>query len=140
MSIEGILLSAFLFLTSMMILAYPFVSKTVSHDALSRQQDRQSLLNSYERLLARLRDLDEDYRLGKMPQADYEIERHQLAERGATLLAQIEKSFGGLKYDEIPTSVPVPDAKADAELDTAIEAAIANYIAKTQDKEHATAR
>lgn len=138
MSIEGILLSAFLFLTSVLILAYPFVSKTVSHDALSRQQDRQSLLNAYERLLARLRDLDEDYNLGKMPQTDYEAERHQLANRGATLLAQIEKSFGGLKLDEIPTSAT--DVKADAELDTAIEAAIANYIAKTQDKEHATAR
>lgn len=138
MSIEGILLSAFLFLTSMMILARPFVVQNASHDALSLQQDRQSLLNAYERLLARLRDLDEDYKLGKMPQADYEVERLQLADRGATLLAQIEKSLGGLKYDEISTSVN--DVKADVELDTAIEAAIANYIAKTQDKEHATVR
>ncbi len=138
MSIEGILLSAAIFAIGLVWLAQPFVSKNVSHDALSRQQDRQSLLNAYERLLARLRDLDEDYNLGKMPQADYETERLQLTERGATLLSQIEKAFLGLKYDEIPTSVK--DASADVELDTAIEAAIANYVAKTQDKEHAPSR
>ncbi|HRF95716.1 MAG TPA: hypothetical protein PLZ51_10995, partial [Aggregatilineales bacterium] len=104
---------------------------------VTRQQDRQSLLNAYERLLSRLRDLDEDYNLGKMPQADYEIERKQLAERGATLLAQIETTLGGVKSAPKP-----PTGDADAVLDSAIEQAIANYVAANtqEEQEHATTR
>jgi Tfp pilus assembly protein PilV len=137
MSIEGILLSAVIFLIGILWLASPFVMKNISQAQVTRQQDRQSLLNAYERLLSRLRDLDEDYNLGKMPQADYEIERKQLAERGATLLAQIETTLGGVKSAPKP-----PTGDADAVLDSAIEQAIANYVAANtqEEQEHATTR
>lgn len=140
MSIEGILASAIIFVIGVMWLAYPFRNQANSHSQLMKQQDRQSLLNAYERLLGRLRDLDEDFNLGKMPEADYQQERAQLAEKGAALLAKIEQSLGGLKSDNHkPTSKPATDA--DAVLDAAIESAIASYIATTQDeKNHETVR
>lgn len=138
MSIEGILASAIIFVIGVMWLAYPFRNQANLHSQLMKQQDRQSLLNAYERLLGRLRDLDEDYNLGKMPETDYQQERAQLAEKGAVLLAKIEQSLG--KIDPIkPTSKPATDA--DAVLDAAIESAIASYIATSQDeKKHETVR
>ncbi|MDZ4672527.1 MAG: hypothetical protein SH821_16825 [Phototrophicales bacterium] len=138
MSIEGIILSIVIFAIGILWLAFPFVTKNQSHKQLSKQQDRQSLLNAYERLLARLSDLDEDYNLGKMPDADYLTERQQLAERGASLLAKIESTLVGTMPDATPTSL---EAEADTKLDAAIESAIANYIATTQEeKEHAPSR
>ena len=140
MSIEGILASAIIFVIGVMWLANPFRNQANIHSQLMKQQDRQSLLNAYERLLGRLRDLDEDFNLGKMPEADYQQERAQLAEKGAVLLAKIEQLLGGLKsYDHKPTSKSSSDT--DALLDAAIESAIASYIATTQDeKDHETVR
>lgn len=138
MSIEGILASAIIFVIGVMWLVYPFRRQALSHSLLMKQQDRQSLLNAYERLLARLRDLDEDYNLGKMPEADYQQERALLTEKGATLLAKIEQSLGSIQPDK-PTAQSSSDA--DAVLDAAIESAIASYIATTQeDKDHEAVR
>lgn len=138
MSIEGILASAIIFIIGVMWLAHPFRNQANIHSQLMKQQDRQSLLNAYERLLGRLRDLDEDFNLGKMPEADYQQERAQLAEKGAALLAKIEQSLGKIDGAQ-PTSKPSKDA--DAVLDAAIESAIASYIATTQDeKNHETVR
>jgi hypothetical protein len=140
MSIEGIILSIVIFAIGIVWLAFPFVTKNQSHKQMAKQQDRQSLLNAYERLLARLRDLDEDYHLGKMPDADYQIERQQLTERGAALLAKIESTLVGTMPHATPTLLET-ETEADTELDAAIESAIANYIATTQEeKEHAPTR
>jgi len=138
MSIEGILASAIIFVIGVMWLANPFRNQANIHSQLMKQQDRQSLLNAYERLLGRLRDLDEDFNLGKMPEADYQQERAQLAEKGAALLAKIEQSLGKIDGAQ-PT--PKQSKDADAVLDAAIESAIASYIATTQDeKNHETVR
>lgn len=138
MSIEGIVASAIIFVIGVMWLVYPFRQQALSHSLLMKQQDRQSLLNAYERLLARLRDLDEDYNLGKMPQADYQQERAQLTEKGAALLAKIEQSLGNIQPEKSTTQ---SSSDADAVLDAAIESAIASYIATTQeDKDHEAVR
>lgn len=137
MSIEGIIASIVMFLMGVVWVVYPIFSKSQSHAQLMTQQDHQSLLNAYERLLARLRDLDEDFNLGKMPPADYEIERAQLTERGASLLAQIESA---LQLPKGAKASKKADTKADADLDAAIESAIANYVTATatqEEKEHA---
>lgn len=130
MSIEGIVASIIIFVIGLVWVVYPLRRQSISHSHLMKQQERQSLLNAYERLLMRLRDLDEDYNLGKMPEADYQQERAQLMEKGAALLAKIEQSLDSI--DNLNKTKASSDA--DAALDAAIEAAIADYIATKQDE------
>lgn len=138
MSIEGIIASIVIFVIGVVYVMYP-MSKAHRHPA--QKQDRQNLLNAYERLLSRLRDLDEDYHLGKMPQLEYQMERTQLAQQGATLLAQIEKDLGttNIRKADQPT---MGQSEADTVLDDVIESAIASYIATAtqEEKDHAPSR
>ncbi|MBE0702657.1 MAG: c-type cytochrome biogenesis protein CcmI [Afipia sp.] len=76
---------------------------------------QEQLVSVYERVVARMRDLDEDFASGKLSEEDYTGERTALAERGMQILQTLE------------AEKPV-EAKGgpviDTELDHAIEAAI----------------
>lgn len=94
----------------------------ISH---SSTKHRAELVAAYERALNVLRDLDDDYQMGKLAQAEYEPSRLRWTEQGVALLRAIEQ------HD---ASQPAPKQrrlskqdKVHKALDDAIEQAIASY-------------
>jgi hypothetical protein len=128
MSIEGLGISLLILGLGIAFLAQPFLRRSaVPKDAaLQEQKHRETLLVSYERILTTIRDIDEDYQLGKLPQDAYAELREQWAEQGAAVLESLEKLNGRKPKDKKTADKAAPDA--DAVLDDAIEQAIANYV------------
>lgn len=103
------------------------------HTALT-QKERDELLTNYERVLAAIRDLDEDFRTGKFTQATYEQERAEWTERGVDLLQQLEAD-GIVTTRDIAATIQQHTAADDqarhsadtADVDQAIEQLLADY-------------
>jgi hypothetical protein len=114
-------------------LAYPFISRAGSQlqtEAVFRQRDREKLLVDYERILTTIRELDDDFRLGKLSQETYQIEREAWAQQGTILVERLEKLKESVPLPRSPKAhlpkSPQPDA--DSDLDAALEQAIAKYV------------
>ncbi|NWF68142.1 MAG: hypothetical protein HXY40_03570 [Chloroflexi bacterium] len=134
MSIEGLGISLLILVLGLLAVAQPFFrrAKTPKTSDVLQRKERETLLNDYERVLATMRDLDEDYQLGKLPPEAYSTLREHWAAQGTTLLEALEKLNGvkpgaraGKKAQKAQT---VPADAADEALDAAIEQAIANYV------------
>ncbi len=87
-------------------------------DQDTRQYDRARLY--YERVLRNLRDLDEDYALGKLDEVSYRVERELWTERGIQVLKAIDR----LEAGELIAAGGASDAEIDHALDDTVEAAI----------------
>ncbi|MBL8156391.1 MAG: hypothetical protein JNM70_19580 [Anaerolineae bacterium] len=112
-------------------LAFPFITRAGSQaEGIFRQRDRERLLVDYERVLTTIRELDDDYRLGKLSQETYQMEREAWAEQGTILVEQLEKLKGSVPPPRPPKSKPPkgPQPDADSDLDAALEQAIAKYV------------
>ncbi|MFQ3535246.1 MAG: hypothetical protein SNJ58_05165 [Aggregatilineales bacterium] len=78
------------------------------------------LQQHYERVLASLRDLEEDFALGKLDQARYQAERQRWLAQGVEVLAELDR-IGAL-------SKPAQTVgELDAAVDYRIEQAVAAY-------------
>lgn len=128
MSIEGLVITLLILGVSIAYLAVPFFRRTITlkDAALQQQKEHETLLVSYERILTTIRDIDEDYQLGKLPQDAYSELREKWAERGASVLESLEKLNGHKPKEKKKVETASPDA--DTVLDDAIEQAIANYV------------
>lgn len=116
MSLFGLLIGLALLAALMLVLAWPFfVPPSPSlDDQLERQRQRAHAY--YERVLANIRDLDEDYRTNKIDQAEYQAEREAWAARGVVVLGLL---------DDLAQRQAITDLGADAaHIDAAIEAAV----------------
>ena len=138
MSTEGILAAVVMVVIGLIWLAFPLVRRKSSLNVqeIATQKERAALLTNYERTLASIRDLDEDHLTGKLAQADYELERGHWAEQGVAILQELEKY--GVKKPTKPSkavsrqkAAPTTQVDPDAQLDDAIEQAIAAYIEST---------
>ncbi len=138
MSTEGVLAAVVMIVIGLIWLAFPLVRRKSSANAqeIATQKERAALLTTYERTLASIRDLDEDHLTGKLAQADYELERGQCAEQGVSILQELEKY--GVKKPAKPAKAgsrqkanSTTQVDPDAQLDDAIEQAIAAYIEST---------
>ena len=85
------------------------------------QKKRDELLSSYERVLATIRDLDEDYNTGKLDDESYQAERAIWTERGIAVLQELEP-----QEEQIHLQAP-RQSQAEQELNDAVENAIAAY-------------
>ncbi|MEO8391840.1 MAG: hypothetical protein ABI700_02505 [Chloroflexota bacterium] len=136
MSIEGIIAAVGMLIVGIIWLALPILRRrsSVSGEELARQKEREALATTYERMLASLRDVDEDHLTGKLAQQDYESERTYWTTQGVAVLEALEK-LGGKKpaktQKPIPSEPPAIAADPDAMLDDAIEQTIATYIKST---------
>lgn len=115
MSTTGILISLIILAAAVVWIALPL--RRARNLPSATLTPHEQLVAVYERVVARIRDLDEDYASGKLLEEDYTSERAVLAERGVQILQALEAdkpadSSGGVKTD------------IDTELDKAIEAAI----------------
>lgn len=138
MSAEGTIAAVVMVIIGLLWLALPLLGRNSSFSAqeLARQKNRAVLLTAYERTLASIRDLDDDHLTGKLAQSDYITERNQLTEQGVAILQELEKHSqkklgkqekGADQQEPAPTNVADPDAQ----LDEAIEQAVAAYIKST---------
>ena len=136
MSGAGFVVTVFLLVLGVAWLALPFLNRNVAvtYEEGDKGRDRLNLAAAYERALLMVRDLDEDYNLGKLPQDVYTAERARLIEQGAALLQAFEQSGGSLptkskrKKSDRQAAVPAPAAPTPAaeEIDP-VEQAIAAY-------------
>ncbi|MCA9885050.1 MAG: hypothetical protein KC615_14155 [Anaerolineae bacterium] len=128
MSVEGLFITVLMLLLGLVGVTLPFMrgrQKVGDVRALHVQQTRDALVTSYERVLATIRDLDEDHRLGKINDDDYQQERDYWADYGVKLLQLLEGDMSQFVDSEAAEeSITV---NADGELDQAVEDAIRNY-------------
>jgi NADH pyrophosphatase NudC (nudix superfamily) len=94
MDIASIFLILALTLFVLWFVARPFLQPGVQHVAVSvvspEEHERSSLLAERDRLLTALQELDSDYSLGKVPEADYPVQRAALLQHGADILRQMD--------------------------------------------------
>ena len=129
MSIEGLILSLIIALVTVAVIASPLLQRSAgstAEDVLIEKQ-RERLLVYYERVLTNLRDLDEDFRTGKMQTADYETEREEAVQRGVQVLKAL---------DEVGHHHLIVSSGDQAALDHAIDDAIERAIAAHRKAAH----
>ncbi len=124
MSLPGLLLSLLLAGIAIAIVAAPLLrsrrgGRTGENHAYQQEQHRVS----YERVLTNILDLDEDLATGKISEADHQTEREIWLQRGIQLLRAL---------DSLEDDIEV--AHEDADIDQAIEAAVAAHRAGAQAK------
>ncbi len=138
MSTEGVIAAVVMVIIGLVWLAFPLLRRKSSLNVqeVARQKERAALLTTYERTLASIRDLDDDHLTGKLSEADYETERGHFAEQGVAVLQELEKHgvkkpAKSFKMGSGKQAVPTNQVDPDAQLDDAIEQAIAAYIEST---------
>jgi len=122
MSDVGILMAVALVFASLIAVGYPLLSQHIALGDRARQRRlHDELTTSYERIVATLRDLDEDFRTGKLNESDYRPEREQWVARGIIILQQIEE------VGPLPQQITITPNTED-QTDAQIEEAIARYM------------
>jgi hypothetical protein len=132
-SIEGLIVSVILLTITLLLVALPLLQHetTFTADAARLGKQRERLLAYYERVLTNLRDLDEDHATGKMPDADYALEREEWVQRGIQVLRAIDS----LHDNSLITGETTDDAAVDEAIDHAIEDAIENRRRKFEQQQ-----
>jgi hypothetical protein len=126
MTPAGLIVSLVLLAIAVIGVALPFLQQRRNQNrelatALS-QIKRDELLTDYERVLATIRDLDEDHQTGKLAPDTYQRERAYWTEQGILLLQKLEPDAEALS-----TESEVDNAGDSDALDDAVERAIAEY-------------
>ena len=133
MSVEGLMAASVLLAIVALIVVAPLLRRDSDHaDDARLQKQRERLLVYYERVLTKIRDLDEDHATGKMLDVDYGQEREEWVQRGIHVL----RALDNLHAQNIIPEAITDDAAVDEAIDDAIEAAIKAYrgVATTGDK------
>ncbi len=112
-------------------LALPFV-RGQGAAVSAAAQARMTLVNDYARVVASLRDLEEDHTTGKLDDEAYAGEKERLTEQGVAYLAALDKegllpASASVGASNGRASSPGKGSAADQALDEAVEAAIARY-------------
>lgn len=119
MELGTILGTGVLLLIAIAAVLQPFAVKSRSGlFTAEAQKERDELLTSYERVLATIRDLDEDFNTGKLAPDTYQAERSYWTEQGIALLQQLEPQEEAAKKS---SKKPVDNS------DDEVEKAIAAY-------------
>jgi hypothetical protein len=88
-SIEGLIVAFIMLIVVALIAVVPLLGRRTRRGDLSLSSPEQ-LVVQYERVLKNVRDLDEDFATGKMPQTDYALEREEWVQRGIHLLKLLD--------------------------------------------------
>ena len=119
MTTGGLVFGAVLGLILFVIIVTPFLRRNSDPKRVNMEQWEMYQLQ-YERALTNIRDLDEDFALGKIQPDFHQSERQKLMEQGVNLLKSMESLQPDMSVSEIDA---VSD---DAVFDDAIEQAIAS--------------
>ncbi|MCU0511243.1 MAG: hypothetical protein MUE40_01605 [Anaerolineae bacterium] len=125
MSVEGLLLALLLAGLTSAWVGRPLLRRQgdVAAVFLSKQQERARAY--YERVLANIRDLDEDFNTGKISPEEYASEREQWVQRGMIVLKLIDELDA---QHNIIDNTQADDAAIDAAIEAAIQAARAEPV------------
>ena len=110
MELTAALISLSLLILIAVYLYAPFMQKRARR-VTEEEHELSALLAERDRVINSLQELDFDYKLGKVPEEDYPVQRTALLEKGADVLRQID------------TLAPQPASSQD--VDARIEKAIA---------------
>jgi hypothetical protein len=120
MDLGAILLLLALLLGVGLYLAAPLMGKPSRH-ALQETQEVSSLMAERDRIINALQELDFDFKLGKIPEEDYPVQRAELLLVGASVL----KKLDDMKPDPL-TIEPTPDEEiSETSLQSRLERAAA---------------
>lgn len=133
MSTAGLIFAGLMTLISVVILAQPLLRRAgATPDSV--QHTRARLAAEYERVLTVIRDLDDDYALGKITPDVYARERGQWSRQGVALLQALDAAappeHPARKAKRIVSTHP-PQESAEQALDDAVEQAVAAYVKAT---------
>ena len=110
MEFTAILVSLALLILVAVYLYAPFVQRRARR-VTEEEHELSALLAERDRVINSLQELDFDYKLGKIPEADYPDQRSTLLQRGADILRQIDSI--------------APEPASATDVDTRIEKGIA---------------
>jgi hypothetical protein len=127
MSTTGLVISVVIAALGLAWLALPLVRRSAAADGGAVTREREVLLTTYERILATVRDLDEDYQIGKVSPDAYNAERAHWTEKGAAVLQALEKT-GSPHSAHAKILHPAQKAAETTSADDPIEQAIAAYV------------
>lgn len=120
MNLGVILLLIALLLSVTMFLAAPLLGGYTRRLAAENRQ-MSSLLAERDRVISALQELDFDFKLGKIPEEDYPVQRAELLQRGADILKKLD------------TLSAVEASNAEARLEQAVEARRADSAQAPED-------
>lgn len=123
MSAVGLIAGVLLLTVLMIWVAMPLFERRASAGAESAQRQRETLSLSYERALRNVRDLDEDYALGKLNPEEYAADREHWVARGA----QILRALDALDAARPAAPAGADDTATDPAVDRDIEEDISSY-------------
>ncbi|MBK8031036.1 MAG: hypothetical protein IPK17_16430 [Chloroflexi bacterium] len=125
MSGGGLIIGIVMLLAGLAYLALPFVRGSRGSWETEQERERLRMIAAYERALVTVRDLDEDYHVGKLTQEIYEAERQRWTEHGAMLLQKLEETAAG---DAKQNSKRRKTVEPTVSEEDAVEQAIAAYV------------
>jgi len=91
MNLEPILLLLGILFLTIAYISRPFVLSNTGSGV--KDGSEIELRAERERLIQNIQDLDFEYKLGKIPQVDYPLRRTELLERGAKIMAQLDRKL-----------------------------------------------
>jgi hypothetical protein len=89
MDLGAILLLIAILLSVALYLAAPLMSNPTSR-VLQESQEVSSLMAERDRIINALQELDFDFKLGKIPDEDYPVQRAELLQTGASVLKKLD--------------------------------------------------
>lgn len=138
MSGGGLIVSIVMLVLGVAWLVLPYLrpDKAERDGEREKVRERLTLSAAYERALLSVRDLDEDYQVGKLSEDAYASERAHWVERGAALLEALEKAGGTPKKGKRAKAQPNAAPVAASTGDDPVEQAIAAYIRAREKSQH----
>jgi len=131
MSVGGLLIAFVLTIAVIALIGAPLLRRPgVSADSETvRRREKYGAL--YDRALRNVRDLDEDHALGKIDPDLYTADRAVWLERGVWALKMLDKVER--QASDVPPAPPMTDADMDAAIDAAIARARASAAVSPDD-------
>lgn len=107
MSIGAIVLAASLGFVCILVVAWPYLRSDEADDALEQldelELEQLALLESRDRAIAALQELETDHREGKMDDADYRVLVSQLRADAARSIAALDAARGESAHEASPS-------------------------------------
>ncbi|MFB3903632.1 MAG: hypothetical protein ACE15E_09275 [Acidobacteriota bacterium] len=87
------IIAPILFIAAIIYVAYPLLSeKSVASDAEAGESGQERLLNEKDEIISSLKDIEMDYRMGKLSLQDYTQLRVDFERRAADVLKRLDEN------------------------------------------------
>ena len=129
MELGAILLLIALLLSVGLYLAAPLMNNRV-RPAPQETQESSSLMAERDRIISALQELDFDFKLGKIPEEDYPVQRSELLQKGADILRKLDSLAPAASHRK---AAPHAGRDAESRLEHAVAARRADSASQPDD-------